>query len=207
MSGLALKFTALLVRTVAKPVANVMKQQAKEHEFFRTTCIKIAQRLHKTDVQLRMNLLGDKNVKVRPLNDTRAIENGANFISETFIFSVAGGLILFEAMRSRNKEAGRREAVADDIATLQDEIEYIKKKLVEYNVKLDDYRPPQGMRPAVLRLDEHGNNDHRKYDEEKLAEMLKGKRGPAESEFLEKVVLKSAPQQSGASESLVTEAK
>jgi len=32
-----------------------------------------------------MKLMGEKGAKVRPLNDKKAIENGANFLSETFV--------------------------------------------------------------------------------------------------------------------------
>lgn len=59
--------------------------QATQHESFKRFCISIAQRLHKTDVNLRMKLLGQKGAKVRPLNDKKAIENGATFLSEGFI--------------------------------------------------------------------------------------------------------------------------
>lgn len=34
--------------------------------------------------------------RIRPLSESKAIESGANFISESFLFLVAGGLILFE---------------------------------------------------------------------------------------------------------------
>ncbi|CUM67731.1 uncharacterized protein PRCAT00005436001 [Priceomyces carsonii] len=152
MSGIALKLTSLLVRTVAKPIATTLKAQAKERELFRQTCIRIAQTLHLTDLKLRMRLLGEKRIKIRPLNDKKAIENGANFLSEFFIFSVAGSLIFYESYRSRKKAADQRDAVADDISTLQDEIEFIKKKLAAINVKVDDYHPPEGVKPKYVKI-------------------------------------------------------
>lgn len=153
MSGIALKFTSLLVRTVAKPIANTIKAQAKEHEKFKKVCINIAQTVHSTDLKLRMSLLGEKKIKIRPLNDKKAIENGANFISEFFIFSVAGSLIMYESYRSRKKAADQRDALADDISALQDEIEYIKKKLSEYNLRFDDYKLPEGINPKYIKFD------------------------------------------------------
>ncbi|KAK6464673.1 optic atrophy 3-like protein, partial [Scheffersomyces coipomensis] len=122
MSGIALKLTSLLVRTVAKPIATALKTQAKEHEFFKRACIGIAQTVHTTDLTLRMSLLGEKRIKIRPLNDTKAVENGANFLSEFFIFSVAGSLIFYESYRSRKKASDERDAIADDINVLQSEI-------------------------------------------------------------------------------------
>lgn len=123
MSGIALKLTLLLVRTVAKPVAQTIKAQAKNHEPFRNACILVAQRVHATDVRLRMRLLGENKIKVRPLNDKKAIESGANFILEAFIFSVAGLLILYESMRSRKKASTERATVRTDIGDLQEEIQ------------------------------------------------------------------------------------
>ncbi|CDM33084.1 hypothetical protein DTO013E5_5725 [Penicillium roqueforti] len=56
---------------------------------------------------------------IRPLSESKAIESGANFISESFLFLVAGGLILFESWRSRSKESTRREGVEGRLADLE----------------------------------------------------------------------------------------
>ena len=74
------------------------------------------------------------------MNDNKAIEQGATFISEFFIFSVAGSLIFYESYRSRKKATSERDALADDITLLQSEMEKIKNKLEDINVKLVDYK-------------------------------------------------------------------
>ncbi|KAB8070142.1 optic atrophy 3 protein-domain-containing protein [Aspergillus leporis] len=56
---------------------------------------------------------------IRPLSESKAIESGATFISETFLFIVAGGLIVFESWRSRRKETTRREDVETRLAELE----------------------------------------------------------------------------------------
>ena len=56
---------------------------------------------------------GAPKPRIRPLSEARAIESGATFISETFLFAVAAGLILFESWRSRRKENSRRDMVAE----------------------------------------------------------------------------------------------
>ncbi|EPS38411.1 hypothetical protein H072_7859 [Dactylellina haptotyla CBS 200.50] len=215
MSTIAIKFTSLAVRTLAKPIANSIKQQAKEHPRFRAICIGIAQAVHRTDMRIRLNLLRDssviekaeeaeerrksadkvkegkesivkqasdalkdsKNVSVktsntntfdtispssllaasevdtpptlppkkkkpstphiRPLSDSKAIENGANFISEFFLFSVAGGLILFETLRNRKKEMDRRDEVADKLAALEEVDEIWRRKVEMLERRLD----------------------------------------------------------------------
>ncbi|KAI9714219.1 MAG: hypothetical protein M1812_006440 [Candelaria pacifica] len=99
-----------------------------------------------------------KSVRIRPLSEAKAIDTGANFISETFLFLVGGSLILFESWRSRRKENIRREDVAErleklealdnardvahekEIGTLQREIATLKAKNsnVEGNTKSDN---------------------------------------------------------------------
>lgn len=69
--------------------------------------------------------------KIRPLSEAKAIESGANFISETFLFSVAAGLILFESWRSRRKDAARRDVVADRLNDLEESENAARMALIE----------------------------------------------------------------------------
>jgi len=183
--SLALKFTSLAVRTFAKPIANFIKRQAREHEGFRRTCISFAQTLHRVDMRWRIGLLQDAaavekqaareakaaeakkhqhNIptvkteaqmkaeeeaaakaakesseppkprpkpKIRPLSEAKAIESGATFISETFLFTVAAGLIVFESWRSGRKESRRRDDVAERLNELEESEKAARKALVE----------------------------------------------------------------------------
>ncbi|KAK4943960.1 hypothetical protein LTR10_016480 [Elasticomyces elasticus] len=183
--SLTLKFTSLAVRTLAKPIGNLIKRQAREHEGFRRTCISMAQTLHRVDMRWRIGLLQDaaavekqaakeaaaeaakKNKaniatvkteaqtkaeeeaaakaakeaseppkprtkpKIRPLSEAKAIESGATFISETFLFTVAAGLIVFESWRSGRKESRRRDDVADRLSELEESEKAARKALVE----------------------------------------------------------------------------
>lgn len=79
---------------------------------------------------------------IRPLSESKAIESGANFISETFLFLVAGGLIVFESWRSRRKEATRREGVEGRLAELEQSetaargaLAALEKELLQLKVK------------------------------------------------------------------------
>ena len=49
--------------------------------------------------------------RIRPLSEAKAIDSGATFISEAFLFLVAAGLIGFETWRSRRKAGKERSAV------------------------------------------------------------------------------------------------
>ena len=52
--------------------------------------------------------------------------------------SVAGGLILFESWRSRRKEQGRRQGVAEDITVLQSKVTDLEATL--YRIEQDEQR-------------------------------------------------------------------
>lgn len=85
----SVKIGQLVIRTLAKPIANQLKSQAANHETFRKACIGLAQFMHRSEITLRSNLIGGTHQKVRPLNDAKAVANGANAISEGFLFAVA----------------------------------------------------------------------------------------------------------------------
>ncbi|EDK43833.1 conserved hypothetical protein [Lodderomyces elongisporus NRRL YB-4239] len=174
MSGIALKITALAIRTISKPISKAITTRAKTNDLFRQYCINFANNLHKTDVILRGKLLGNENIRIRPLNDNKAIEQGATFISEFFLFSVAGSLIFYEAYRSRKKALDQREALADDIAVLQSEIEYIKEKLRGVNVRLDDYRVPEGIKPKYVKVNLDGSVTGHSLDQRNMLPTTNG---------------------------------
>ncbi|WPH02617.1 opa3-like protein [Acrodontium crateriforme] len=67
-------------------------------------------------------------VKIRPLSEAKAIELGANFFSEAFIFAVAAGLLVWDNWRSRRKEGARRDMVAERLDSLEGEVERLRSK-------------------------------------------------------------------------------
>ncbi|KAK4565492.1 hypothetical protein LTR86_004109 [Recurvomyces mirabilis] len=67
-------------------------------------------------------------VKIRPLSEAKAIELGANFFSEAFIFAVAAGLLVWDSWRSRKKESARRDDVAERLGELETEVERLRGK-------------------------------------------------------------------------------
>ncbi|KAI7903614.1 optic atrophy 3 protein-domain-containing protein [Cokeromyces recurvatus] len=114
-----IKIASLLVKTLAKPVANSIKTQAKQHPKFKEFCINVAQGSHTLEMTLKMKFLGYKKEKIRPLNDARAIESGANFLSEAFVFAVAASVIIAESWRSRATAKNRRNYVDDALENLE----------------------------------------------------------------------------------------
>ncbi|CDU24183.1 uncharacterized protein SPSC_02812 [Sporisorium scitamineum] len=124
------KIATLAIRTLAKPIATQLKSQAAQHESFKKICIALAQRMHRTEMALRTNLLPNGvQQKVRPLNDAKAIANGANAISEGFLFFVAAALILGETYRGSRKKAEQRDRTEDSLNQLQEQVERLANVL------------------------------------------------------------------------------
>ncbi|KAK7057712.1 OPA3-domain-containing protein [Favolaschia claudopus] len=117
------KIGTLIIRTMAKPIATALKNQAKEHERFRGMCVDLAQFMYRSEVKLRTNILGEPAKHIRPLSETRAIENGANALAEGFLFSVAAGLILGETYRTSRSQTRRRENVDEQLDELHAKVD------------------------------------------------------------------------------------
>ncbi|KAJ2709672.1 hypothetical protein H4R19_004133, partial [Coemansia spiralis] len=93
--------------------------QAKSRDTFRSVCINVAQLAHRTEMTWKMRVLGYKNERIRPLNDARAVDAGADFLGEAFLFGVAASLILAEQLRSRNQAKRQRSAVDERLDSLE----------------------------------------------------------------------------------------
>ncbi|KAJ7736854.1 OPA3-domain-containing protein [Mycena metata] len=123
------KIATLLIRTVAKPISAQIKSQAQQHERFRTFCVSLAQGLYRSEVKLRTGILGEPAKHIRPLSETRAVENGANALAEGFLFSVAAALILGEAYRSNRSQTKRREGVDEQLEALASQVSELATRI------------------------------------------------------------------------------
>ncbi|KAI6110854.1 OPA3-domain-containing protein, partial [Pisolithus croceorrhizus] len=109
------------------------------HPAFRNLCVSLAQRMRTAEVSLRTNILGEPaRAHVRPLSETRAIENGANALAEGFLFSVAAALIVGESFRTSRAQSKRRDDVDDrldelttSVSSLRDTMEKLRQTLQE----------------------------------------------------------------------------
>ncbi|KAM0700287.1 hypothetical protein Q7P35_012007 [Cladosporium inversicolor] len=66
--------------------------------------------------------------RIRPLSEAKAIELGANFFSESFIFAVAVGLLVWDSWRSRSKAKDQRELLEDRLDIVEAEVDRLRNK-------------------------------------------------------------------------------
>lgn len=128
-----IKLGYLLIRTVAKPVANVLKQQTKNHPVFRSACVRLAQTYHRSEIKMSRRLGGASKAvteaAVRPLDEQKAIEVGANFLGETLVFIVAGTVLILDQTVSAQKEQVRRQIIEDKFNQIFKEIDELKAEV------------------------------------------------------------------------------
>jgi optic atrophy 3 protein len=132
------KLAALLVKQLAKPVANNFKKQAAEHPLFRRGCIGFAQIYHRIEVSLQMKFLGHAARDIKRLDEERAVNMGAEILGEFFVFTVAGLALVAEYARSSNKEKAKDTelnrrflALEMTVVELRDEVHRLQEDNVE----------------------------------------------------------------------------
>ncbi|KAF5380711.1 hypothetical protein D9757_007051 [Collybiopsis confluens] len=132
------KIATLLIRTIAKPISNRLKTQAKEHERFRNFCVSLAQTMYRTEVKLRTGILGEPAKHIRPLSETKAIDSGANALAEGFLFTVAAGLILGETYRTARNQSKRRDDVDEKLEKLESAVSLLRAQMTEWQKRWEE---------------------------------------------------------------------
>jgi len=109
----AAKLGVLAFKQLSKPIANVIKDRAKQSPFFRQyIAMPPAQFYNWVEVKTKMWALNlGKPTTVPQLNEAMAIELGANLLGEVIIFTIGAGLLIFEYVRQSNKEAKKEESI------------------------------------------------------------------------------------------------
>lgn len=176
-----LQDTAAIERQAVKEAAEA---QAKKHKHEVPTVKTEAQTKaeetskNKDKLKLEEKLKPTPKPRIRPLSEAKAIDSGANFISEAFLFMVGGGLIVFESFRSRRKENNRREDVADRLVELEESERNARRALValEKEVirlraeKKDSSKQPAHILPkSVWELEEKEEEEDEKHSQSWLA--------------------------------------
>lgn len=82
-----------------------------------------------------MNL--GKPSKVAKLNEQMAIELGANLLGEVLIFSIAGGLLLFEYNRQSLKEAKKEEVRQAQVQKFTDDLNALNETSQQYEKQIE----------------------------------------------------------------------
>lgn len=99
-----------LIKTLAKPLTTRLKKEAKRFKSFSTFCIGAGQLTHQVSSRFTALAQGYRVKEINPLPEEDALVRGISFVSESFLFLVAGGIIVIEFNRSEEKNAIKAEA-------------------------------------------------------------------------------------------------
>ncbi|XP_030759762.1 putative OPA3-like protein CG13603 [Sitophilus oryzae] len=175
----AAKLGALLLKQVSKPIANVVKNQAKSSPVFRKyVCMPPAQFYNWCEIKSKMWILNlGKPVNIPVLNEAQAIELGANLLGEAIIFIIAAGILLSEYNRSSNKEAAKEQARIQELLDLRNDIKelYIQaeeeraqirelfRKLGDQHTQLQSLAEKLGAKPKKVSAPSESSNEPPPY--------------------------------------------
>jgi hypothetical protein len=119
----------LFVRTIAKPVATAIKNRMKHHPKFKKGCVSMAQAYHRWERKMKVNMMGIQVANVQPLSEEKAIELGANMLSESILFTIAGTMIYVDFTRRSIKEKEKEASRTEMLIELQQELGRIQHYL------------------------------------------------------------------------------
>lgn len=107
-----IKLGGLIVRTLTKPLAKVVKTRSKIDPTLTNICNHLGQTQHRWLIRFHMGYRGVSNYVIKDLPADQAVEKGAELVGELIIFSVAVGVASFEYQRSnqQSKEKARIDA-------------------------------------------------------------------------------------------------
>ena len=125
-----LQDTAAIEKQIAREAAEA---QARKHKLEAPTVRTEAEQkaFEQETAEEKKKIKEKTKPRIRPLSEAKAIDTGANFVSESFLFAVGFGLIIFESWRRERKETTRREDVAERIGELEETEKSSRRALVE----------------------------------------------------------------------------
>jgi hypothetical protein len=100
---------------------------------------------------------GHKGLRIKPLDDATAFNQGAEVISEAFIFSIAGGLVCLEVIKSeilkikdaeskKRKEEAKQTKLAETFRKIEERLSRIESDQCELR-RLSEERSKKNLPP------------------------------------------------------------
>eukprot|EP01137_Pigoraptor_chileana_P021514 Opistho-2@85351 len=135
------KLAYLALRQVSKPIANYFKKQAAEHPFFRTQFVKFAQAYYRLEMAVKIRFMGHNPTAINPINESKAINLGADALGEMIVYSVASGLLISEYWKAQEKDKAKAAKVQQDFGEIREQLASLVQsidKLQTENAELRD---------------------------------------------------------------------
>ena len=99
------------MKTLAKPLSKRIKHDFSRFDLTQRLLVGIGQVNHQITSRMTIWSAGYKVRSITPLEEERALKEGAEFLGETVVFVVSGGAIVYEYNRSQAKSEEKEEMV------------------------------------------------------------------------------------------------
>lgn len=134
-----------VVKTLSKPLTTRLKKEAKRFQNFSNVCVSVGQLTHQFSSRATALASGFRVKEINPLPDEEALARGISFVSETFMFLVAGGIIVIEFNRSEEKNAQKaaaakqkeeefRQYLEDRFAAVDQRVQHLEERIAQLEV-------------------------------------------------------------------------
>jgi len=106
-----LKLSALLVKTISKPVGMFFKAQAQKHAKLSLVFEGVGQKMHYVQSRINVFASGYKFVGVKPLPAEQALNDGVGTMSEMLVMSISATIVIYEYQKSVIKDRDKANAL------------------------------------------------------------------------------------------------
>ena len=137
------KLAALAARQLAKPVSQILLRYTLTHPEAREKTMAVGQILNRVNVRISRLAEGQRVSKqILELSDEKALDSGATFLGEIFVFSVGAFVITQEIIRSNKKswasELRKQEEIAAKELQLDSQYSESRRKIIRLEEQVED---------------------------------------------------------------------
>eukprot|EP01041_Mallomonas_annulata_P009588 gene9588-19930_t len=125
-----------VLKQISKPLAARLKVEATKRPNFGSRCAYVGENVHQINSRVNVIASGYKFVGAKPLSYEDARNQGVDFLSELFVFSAAGGIIIIEFWRSETKAAIKAKETAAKEKNLEERFRNIETFLKDIETSL-----------------------------------------------------------------------
>jgi len=127
------KLASLFIKTLAKPAAKKIKLECSRSQLTQDLLVGIGQVTHSVTSRMTIWSEGYKVRTIKPLQRETAMTRGAEFVGEAFIFSVGGGLVVWEYNKKADEDDKKKIVAKERLEKIESRIESLEQRIKIYS--------------------------------------------------------------------------
>lgn len=122
------KLASLLIKTLAKPMSKKVKLEFSRYETTQNILVAIGQSTHSLTSRMKIWSEGYVVRSIKPLDRETAMTGGSEFVGEAFLFSVAGGLVVWEYNKKAEEDMVKKAKAAAVTRRVEERIRALEER-------------------------------------------------------------------------------